>query len=201
MIRVRDFAVQQGVSERTVQLKLKASKEILEGHVDRRGKLGTWLDEFAQDYLRGQLMHQTVQVVESSETVQRLLADLAEAEKRCGKALEEVARLNEERAQLIEEYGGRLLIAEGNVAEAEARVTAAEEQGRKDREAADTALKELAKLKGENDILKNVVNSKTRQISDLETENGDLKAENGDLKSAGLFTRIFKWGTKRNDNV
>jgi len=51
LIRLRDFAEQNRITERTVQVHIKQNQELLAGHVDRRGKHGTWLDEFAQAFL------------------------------------------------------------------------------------------------------------------------------------------------------
>lgn len=51
MIKLQDFAKQKGVTDRTIQYHLKKHKKELEGHYERRGSNGTWLDEYAIDYL------------------------------------------------------------------------------------------------------------------------------------------------------
>lgn len=51
LVRLRDFANIHRVSERTIQLHIKANWGELEEHIDRRGKQGTWLDDFAQEFL------------------------------------------------------------------------------------------------------------------------------------------------------
>lgn len=53
LVRLRDFAEINRVAERTVQLHVKNNWEELKDHVDRRGKQGTWLDEYAQEFLLG----------------------------------------------------------------------------------------------------------------------------------------------------
>ena len=52
MIKLQDFANQCGVTDRAIQKHLKNHEKELEGHFSRRGPNGTWLDEYAQDYIR-----------------------------------------------------------------------------------------------------------------------------------------------------
>lgn len=51
LVRLRDFAEQYRVSQRTVQICIKENYGELGEHIDRRGKQGTWLDEFAVQFL------------------------------------------------------------------------------------------------------------------------------------------------------
>ena len=53
LMRLRDFAEIHRVSERTVQMHVKENWEELQDHIDRRGKQGTWRDDFAQEFLLG----------------------------------------------------------------------------------------------------------------------------------------------------
>ena len=50
-VRLRDWASLNCISERTVQIHIKENQDVLEEHIERKGKQGTWLDEFAQDFL------------------------------------------------------------------------------------------------------------------------------------------------------
>lgn len=52
LIKLPEFARLNGVSERNVQKHISNHKEELEGHVDRRGRNGTWLDSTAQEILQ-----------------------------------------------------------------------------------------------------------------------------------------------------
>lgn len=52
MIKLQDFARQQGVTDRAIQKHLKKHEKELEGHFVRRGPNGTWLDEKAQEYIK-----------------------------------------------------------------------------------------------------------------------------------------------------
>lgn len=52
MIKLQDFANQCGVTDRAIQKHLKKHEKELQGHFERKGPNGTWLDETAQAYIR-----------------------------------------------------------------------------------------------------------------------------------------------------
>ncbi len=52
LIKLPEFARLNGVSERNVQKHISNHKTELEGHIDRRGRNGTWLDSTAQEILQ-----------------------------------------------------------------------------------------------------------------------------------------------------
>ena len=72
MIKLQDFAKQQGVTDRQIQRHLKKHEEALIGHFERKGPNGTWLDEFAQDYIRDLMKQQPLVVSDVSEEIARL---------------------------------------------------------------------------------------------------------------------------------
>lgn len=51
MIKVNDFALEKGVSRQAIYKHLNNHKEVLQNHIEKRGKNGTWLDDFACDYI------------------------------------------------------------------------------------------------------------------------------------------------------
>lgn len=65
MIKLQDFAKECGVTDRAIQKHLKNHESQLEGHFQRRGKNGTWLDSTAQEYIRSLMIQQPVVVGDS----------------------------------------------------------------------------------------------------------------------------------------
>ena len=53
VIKLQDFARDCGVTDRAIQKHIKNHEEDLQGHIERRGKNGTWIDEYAEEYIRG----------------------------------------------------------------------------------------------------------------------------------------------------
>lgn len=77
MKKLQDFATECGVTDRAIQKHLKKHEEALVGHFERKGPNGTWLDEFAQDYIRGLMIQQPVIVgdVFQQQEIDRLKAE------------------------------------------------------------------------------------------------------------------------------
>lgn len=55
IVKLGDFARECGVSERAIQKHLKRLEQELDGHFERKGTQGTWLDEVAQECIRSHL--------------------------------------------------------------------------------------------------------------------------------------------------
>ena len=66
MIKLQDFAAEQGVTDRQVQRLLKKYADELTDHFERRGSNGTWLDEDACSILRGHMKQQPIVVSDNS---------------------------------------------------------------------------------------------------------------------------------------
>ena len=101
LVRLRDFAEINRISERTVQVHIKNNQEELEGHIDRRGKQGTWLDEFAVNFLLDRIQLPTkdevliptpreAALLEQLSAANRMLAD---AERRAGENAEAAGKV------------------------------------------------------------------------------------------------------------
>lgn len=123
MIKLQDFARECGVTDRTIQKHLKNHEAELTGHYQRRGKNGTWLDEEAQDFIRGLMIQQPVVVgdMEQYRENQQLKAEkeeLLEENRRLHEAMENlnkklVAALErevEQTGQLAEAAAKQLLL-------------------------------------------------------------------------------------------
>lgn len=87
LVRLRDFAELHRISERTVQIHIKNNEAELAGHIDRRGKQGTWLDEFAVNFLLDRIQLPTKdEVLLPTAREAMLLEQVAEANRRLADA-------------------------------------------------------------------------------------------------------------------
>ncbi len=104
MVKVQDFAREQGVTDRAIQKHIQKHAKELDGHVQRRGKNGTWLDETAIEFIKGLMIQQPLVVSDASisaeneklrlelERLNRRNEDLAT---RLTDALDEIIRMKE----------------------------------------------------------------------------------------------------------
>lgn len=129
MIKLQDFARECGVTDRAIQKHLKNHEKNLEGHFERRGKNGTWLDQTAQDYIRSLMVQQPI-VVGDAET-HREVEELKEENRALLKALngakDRIIELQDTRLQL-EAAERETKLLEGFVADAKAEIRTLTEQ-------------------------------------------------------------------------
>lgn len=116
---LRDFATENGVTLRAVQKHIQKYAQDLGDHVVRYGPpRGTFIDETAQEILQKHLVGDPIAVMDHalSDEVEKLRAELDNAQKRIMTLLEEKNALLAERTTLTE----RALQAETRMALAEA---------------------------------------------------------------------------------
>lgn len=85
LVRLRDFAAANGVTERTMQKHLRKLETELAGHYDRRGPAGTWIDETAQQMILSKLQRSLPAVVDTGvlEENARLKDELWSVQQKC----------------------------------------------------------------------------------------------------------------------
>ena len=76
MIKLQDFARQQGVTDRQVQRLLRKYAADLDGKYERTGPNGTWLSDEACEILRGKMRQAPVTVVTPDDRATELQAQL-----------------------------------------------------------------------------------------------------------------------------
>lgn len=109
MIKLQEFARQQGVTDRAIQKHLKKYEDELWGLFERKGPNGTWLSEEACEFLRGK-MKQKVEIYDPSkdEEIERLkeriayLEDYAAGKEKYIVAMEAAAQMKQERIVELE---------------------------------------------------------------------------------------------------
>lgn len=75
MIKLQDFAKQQGVTDRAIQKHLKTYAAELEGKFERKGPNGTWLTNEACEILRSKMKQAPVIVADEDPRVAKLDAE------------------------------------------------------------------------------------------------------------------------------
>lgn len=155
-VKLSDFARECGVTERAIQKHLKNLEAELQGHFERRGPNGTWLDETATALIRSRMVTPPPPIVSDGNLVrenEELKAALMQLQARHielqGKMMEQVALLGEAAAnkallEISEKRQDALneeLMAEHDRAEKAAREAqeAIERAVRAERAAAETA--------------------------------------------------------------
>ncbi len=104
MIKLQEFAQKIGISDRQVLRLVKKYAEELEGHVERRGSAGTWLDETAQEIIQSKTKQASMGIVDTDLVAQitELKQMLSEKELECAK-LKASIMIQEETQKLLEE--------------------------------------------------------------------------------------------------
>lgn len=155
MIKLQDFANQQGVTDRQVQRLLKKYEAELEGLYDRKGPNGTWLTDEACDILRGKMKQAPAAVFEPDPRVGQLQQELEET-KAAAKDLWEQMKQKDKTINFLVEKNNDLQIQAASVARLEAaneladrKVAEAEKAAREASEAAKKAEDRIAKYNEE----------------------------------------------------
>lgn len=182
IIKLNEFADEQGVSVRTVQKKLTAGRyqQQLEGEFLRTATDGTWLSAEAAEFLKGTFRTQAVGFV-SDSTYERQIAELKEAlytEKE--KRYEDQQKFTDYVAQvtpLLQKASEQLALAE------------ASEQNKKQAEQMQT---ENDNLRAEIDRLKGLLVREQKTAQEASEELTAQREENEELKSRKWYQLLFK---------
>lgn len=155
MIKLQDFARACKVTDRAIQKHIKKHAAELDGHVHRNGPNGTWLDEFAQDFIRARMIRPQIVVSDGKDA-----QDLQELQ-------EKVAMLQEKLIAAQE----LALASQGALVEAQAA-----------RLALDAAEKEREILEGFIKDAKENLEIKTQELTESRQETRKAQDEAKDLR-------------------
>lgn len=138
MVKLQDFAKQQGVTDRQIQRLLKKYEVELEGLFERRNQNGTWLSDEACDILKSKMKTNPVVVIDDeTEKLRKRIEELEERMERKDLLIEKLQSRVEEKECYIEGIKKEQLLLEEQVKEAES-----------ERLRAENAEAELERLKG-----------------------------------------------------
>lgn len=116
MIKLQDFAKQQGVTDRAIQKHLKKYSEELEGLYERKGPNGTWLSEEACEILRSKMRQQPLAIFDEDPRVAKLEAKLKETEERLDEKEKLLTVAQNQVQELLNEVGKVKALEEGKKA-------------------------------------------------------------------------------------
>lgn len=127
MIKLQDFAREQGVTDRAIQKHLKKYALELEGLFERKGPNGTWLSNEACTFLRGKMKQQPVAIFDEDPRLAKLEAELKETKKRLDDKEKLLSMAQNQVQELLEEAGKVKALEEGRKA-LEGKIEALEAQ-------------------------------------------------------------------------
>ena len=204
MIKLQDFATNQGVTDRQVQRLIKKYATELEGMVDRRGHNGTWLADEACEILRGKMRQAPIAVFEDDPRSSRLEAENADLRKTLNDVYARLAdvleKSNELQLQLQAAHGEQKILAAGRDA-AERKVADLEAENK-----AVIAQKVETELKLEQtkeslqeaifdlETAENIAKANEQEAARAKSEAADLRRELEDLKA---FNALPWWKKMR----
>lgn len=194
MVRLTDFAEQNRITARTVQLHIQSNADELEGHIDRRGKKGTWLDDYAVNFLLGAIQLPTKEdVVVPTMREAELMAQVADVTKKWAEA--------ERRAGVNAEAAGKVMLLEAVNASQEAQISSLGVELGETQEKLRGVEKEAQERYNEAMEAIRDLTDEQKKVADLEAalaraekERDDARAQTEALKRRGLFARMLRKG-------
>lgn len=171
-IKLQDFARQQGVTERTVQKHLKKHEAELEGHFERKGPNGTWLDEYAQDFIKGHLIQSPIVVYDNEAA--RLKDENLELQKRLTAAYERLSNAQEYQMSLLEDLNAQKLLAAKTEEAEQARMR---------------ALNELEEARQKAQTAEDIAEAEAQEAARAKAEAEELRGKLEQIASSGRWKR------------
>lgn len=175
MVKLVDFARDNGVTDRAIQKHIQKHEADLLEHIDRQGNSGTWLDDFAQHYIRGLLLRQPLAVIKDNEDYRLLREENIELRTQIGKATDQILKLQDIlTAQAMELADGRT--AQKLLEAAESRQNALQA--------------ELERYRLDVDEAEESANKAALEAQKAQSRAEAAEAEAERLKNRGLWSRI-----------
>lgn len=194
MIKLQDFAREQGVTDRQIQRLLKKYAADLEGLFERQGQNGTWLTDDACEFLRSKMIKPPAPIIfdadpriaELTEKLDEKERLLAAAQATAGAAQERVAALLEkiEKVEALEATAASLRAEKDNL---EAKVQEAANDAQKARDELTEARRVMQK------DLDDAIAAFNQRTKELEDEAYLKQQEIEQLRNTKLLKRIFGW--------
>lgn len=176
MVKLKDFAAAQGVTDRQVQRLIKKYASELEGLFQRKGPNGTWLTEEACEILRGKMKMQPLAVFDADPRLKTLEEENAELRRQLNSANEDFRRFAADTAATLAKATEQLQLAERS------------EDNQRRAEEAEKALSEMEeRAKAAEAASAALMNEADRAKADAD----ELRAELEKIKNRGFFARLF----------
>lgn len=187
MLKLQDFAALKGVTDKAIYKHLQKHSAELSGHIEKRGKNGTWLDDFAQEFISGLMISTPPAIIEKhpdQEELERLreqnekLQDRLEQKENYIGQLEAAAIIKQKRLDVLESE--KLQIE----AKTQEKVDAAVDQKQKDMMIIIENLKEVAEIEGRRKgELQEKIDEQGELLKEQNTQIGELRKANKGLEA------------------
>lgn len=178
MLRVKDFAAQQGVSESIVYRHIRQHREELGENVIKKAK-ATWLTDEGQDFIRNRMVQQPLVLQNNPPELEELrdqVRDLKTENKEqaaANRKLIVMLEASQAENKKLTEKAARVDLLEAGAAEHEKQLSTAHQETEKEKNRADQAEEENSELR--------------RKLEEAENQ---IKA----MKGRGLLARILRKG-------
>lgn len=207
MIKLQDFAKNQGVTDRQIQRLVKKYADELEGNIYRRGHNGTWLADEACEILRSKMKQAPVAVFEEDPRAAKLEVENADLRKTLNDVYARLAdvleKSNELQLQLQAAQGEQKILAAGREA-AEKKASDLEVENRalvaKKIEAElklEETKKDLQDANFDLETAQNIAEANEQEAARAKTEAEDLRRELEELKAFNALPWWKKIRTKK----
>lgn len=202
MVKLSDFARLQGVTPRAIQRLVKKYESDLDGHIDRQGQNGTWLDDMAQDFIRAKMKNNPVVIYDDKDIpyygeLQAAKKENDELRKQLIAVYERLSDVQAENNQIQVKLGEQKLLAAGKEAAEEALIDARASIAvliekndvlQRDNE---RLAEEMARAGETIDTVEKIADLNAQEADDAKREAADLRAEIDRLKRRSLWQRIM----------
>lgn len=181
MIKLQDFAKQQGVTDRAVQKHLNKYAEELEGLYQRKGPNGTWLTDEACEILRSKMKQAPVTIITPTEQEGDLLNQIRVLEQELYRTQKEYTAYVSYNTPLLQKASEQLALAE-RAGEYKERIGELEIQNADLNAEITDAKTSLSVLKAANDLTVKELEGAREEVANLTVQNRLLSADNDTAK-------------------
>lgn len=190
MIKLQDFAKQQGVTDRAIQKHLKTYADEFEGLFQRKGPNGTWLTDEACELLRSKMKQAPATVFQEDPRVATLEGELKELRRQLDLANENFQKYVANTSAMVAKANEQLLLAEQSEANLE-RAKLAEKQAVESRKREIETAAALERTKEDLKTAEDVAEANGQELELMKREKTELEDELKRLKNRNLWQRIF----------
>ena len=190
MIKLQDFAKQQGVTDRAIQKHLKTYADELEGLFQRKGPNGTWLTDEACEILRSKMKQSPATVFQEDPRVATLEGELKELRRQLDVANENFQKYVANTSAMVAKANEQLLLAEQSEANLE-RAKSAEKQAVESRKREIEIATALERTKEDLKTAEDIAEANGQEADRAKARAAELEIEIEQMKKRNLWERIW----------
>ena len=190
MIKLQDFAKQQGETDRAIQKHLKTYADECEGLFQRKGPNGTWLTDEACELLRSKMKQAPATIFEEDPRVATLEGEVKELRRQLDLANENFQKYVANTSAMVAKANEQLLLAEQSEVNLR-RAELAEKQAVEARKNEIETAAALEKTKEDLKTAEDIAEAAGQESDRAKTRAAELEVELEKLRNRNLWQRIF----------